>query len=172
MRDLQVPVLTTTSTGFGEEKVDWHEKLLRTYLLATPAKWLALTAGYEWERLKRGDFFPDGVTQVESHRFPLAINFFHPSGVSASLRATYVHQHGIFERFETGEFEHGNSSFWTIDAGINYRLPKRYGILTVGVTNLTDRKFMYFDTDNRFGNVNARIIPSRVFFGKLTLAFP
>ena len=145
---------------------------MRTYLLATPANWLALTAGYEWERLKRDELFADGVTQVETHRFPLAINFFHPSGVSASLKATYVHQHGIFERFETGEFEHGKGSFWTIDAGINYRLPKRYGILTLGVINLTDRKFKYFDTDNRFGNANPRIIPGRVFFGKLTLAFP
>lgn len=171
-RNLQVPFETTTSGGFQEDKVDWNENLLRTYLLATPAKWLALTAGYEWERFKRDERFANGVARIETHRLPLAINFFHPSGMSASLKATYINQHGSFQRIDTGNFENGNDSFWSIDAGINYRLPKRYGILTLGVTNLTDRKFKYFDTDNGSGNVNPRLIPGRVFFGKLTFAFP
>jgi tetratricopeptide (TPR) repeat protein len=172
-RDLRVPFeTTTTSGGFTEEKVDWNENLLRTYLLGTPANWLALTAGYEWERFKRDELLANGVARVETHRLPLGINFFHPSGVSALLKATYINQHGTFLRFDTASFEPGKDSFWTIDAGISYRFPKRYGILTVGVTNLTDRKFKYFDTDNGFGNVNPRIIPGRVFFGKLTLAFP
>ncbi len=170
-RDLRVPFETTTLTGFEEEQVDWNENLLRTYILATPAKWLALTAGYEWERLKRDEQFANGVTRVETHRLPLGINFFHPSGVSASLKGTFINQHGIFERIDTGNFKSGKDSFWSFDAGINYRLPSRYGFITLGVTNLTDRKFKYFDTDNGFGNVNPRIIPGRVFFGKLTLAF-
>jgi outer membrane receptor protein involved in Fe transport len=93
--------------------------------------------------------------------------------VSALLKGTFVNQDGIFRRVNTtGNFEHGKDSFWSIDAGINYRLPKRYGFITLGVTNLTDRKFKYFDTDNGLGNVNPRFIPGRVFFGKLTLAFP
>jgi tetratricopeptide (TPR) repeat protein len=171
-RDLRVPFETTTSGGFTEDKVDWNENLLRTYLLATPAKWVSLTASYEWERFKRDERFANEVSRVETHRLPLGINFFHPSGVGASLRATYVNQHGKFKRIDTGDFEHGDDSFWTIDAGINYRLPNRYGFFTLGVTNLTDRKFKYFDTENGFGNVNPRFVPGRMFFGKLTLAFP
>jgi hypothetical protein len=171
-RDLRVPFQTTTSTGFTEEKADWNENLLRTYLLATPANWLALTAGYEWERFERDKSLPIGTTRVETHRVPLGMNFFHPSGVSASLKATYINQHGNFERIDTFDLKHGNDSFWSIDAGINYRLPKRYGFITLGVTNLTDRKFKYFDTDNGLGNVNPRFVPGRVFFGRLTLALP
>jgi outer membrane receptor protein involved in Fe transport len=171
-RSLKVPFETTTAGGFEETIADWKEKLLRVYLLATPHEWFALSAGYEWERLKRDELLANGVTQVETHRLPLAINFFHPSGMSASLKATFINQHGMFQRIDTGNFEPGKDSFWSIDAGINYRLPKRYGILTLGVTNLTDRKFKYFDTDNGSGNVNPRIIPGRVVFGKLTLAFP
>jgi outer membrane receptor protein involved in Fe transport len=100
------------------------------------------------------------------------MNFFHPSGVSASLKATYIHQHGDFQRIDTLAFEHGNDSFWTLDAGLAYRLPKRYGFITLGVTNLTDRKFKYFDTDYGRGNVNPRFVPGRVLFGRLTLALP
>jgi hypothetical protein len=172
-RDLRVPFETTTNSGdVTEKKADWNEKLLRAYVLATPANWLALTAGYEWERFKRDESFENGVKEVETHRLPLGINFFHSSGLSASLKATYIHQHGSFERIDTLAFKHGNDSFWNIDAGINYRLPKRYGFITLGVTNLTDRKFKYFDTDNGLGNVNPRFIPGRVFFGRLTLALP
>jgi tetratricopeptide (TPR) repeat protein len=171
-RDLRVPFTTTTLTGLTEEKADWNENLLRTYLLTTPANWLALTAGYEWELFERDKSLPNGTTRVETHRVPLGINFFHPSGVSASLKATYITQHGSFERMDTLDFKHGNDSFWSIDAGINYRLPKRYGFITLGVTNLTDRKFKYFDTDNGLGNANPRFVPGRVFFGRLTLALP
>jgi tetratricopeptide (TPR) repeat protein len=172
-RDLRVPFQTSTPGGFTEKKADWNENLLRTYLLATPANWLALTAGYEWERFERDkSFFTNGVTRVETHRLPLGINLFHPSGVSASLKATYINQHGSFQHIDTLAFEHGNDSFWSIDAGINYRLPKRLGFITLGVANLADRKFKYFDTDYGRGNVNPRFIPGRVIFGRLTLALP
>jgi len=116
------------------------------------------------------EVFNNGARRVETHRVPLGINVFHPSGVSASLKGTFVNQRGIFERVDT--FQPGKDSFWTLDAGINYRLPRRFGFITLGVTNLTDRKFKYFDTGNGSGNVNPRFIPGRVFFGKLTLAFP
>ena len=171
-RNLEVPFETLTPGGSKEEKADWNENLLRTYLFAAPAKWLALTASYEWEQFERDKSFANGVTRVETHRVPLGINFFHPSGVSALLKATYINQHGNFQRIETLAFEHGNASFWSIDAGLNYRLPKRYGFITLGVTNLADRKFKYFDTDYGRGNVNPRFIPGRVFFGRLTLALP
>jgi hypothetical protein len=55
-----------------------------------------------------------------------------------------------------------------VDAGISYRLPKRYGIFTIGATNLFDRKFKYQETDIR----NPTIQPDRVIFGKITLALP
>jgi tetratricopeptide (TPR) repeat protein len=171
-RNLQVPFETTNGSGITEEIVDWNENLVRTYVLTAPAKWLALTAAYEWEQFQRDELFNSGVRRVETHRVPLGINLFHPSGLSASFKATYISQHGIFERLGFADFKRGNDSFWTMDAGINYRLPKRYGFVTLGVTNLTDRKFKYFDTDNGSGNVNPRFIPGRVFFGKLTLAFP
>jgi hypothetical protein len=41
-------------------------------------------------------------------------------------------------------------------------------LFTVGVSNVTDKKFNYFDTDI----LNASIQPDRVVFGKLTLALP
>jgi outer membrane receptor protein involved in Fe transport len=62
----------------------------------------------------------------------------------------------------------GTSDFWLVDAGINYRLPKRYGLITVGVKNLGDRKFKYQETD--FNNPD--IQPRRMAFLRITLALP
>ena len=51
---------------------------------------------------------------------------------------------------------------------IYYRLPKRYGFVTVGATNLFDEKFNYFEVDVD----NPHIQPGRVFFARVTLALP
>jgi hypothetical protein len=41
-------------------------------------------------------------------------------------------------------------------------------LFTLGVSNVTDKEFQYYDTDFR----NPSIQPDRVVFGKLTLALP
>ena len=90
-----------------------------------------------------------------------------PSGLSASLTTTYYDQDGKFVRLD-GSTEKGDDDFWLVDAAIRYRFPKRYGFLTVGVRNLFDRDFEYYDTDFD----NPAIQPDRVFFGTITVAIP
>jgi hypothetical protein len=38
------------------------------------------------------------LLELNTHRVPLGIGLFHPSGLSASLRTTYFHQAGEFLR--------------------------------------------------------------------------
>ena len=100
---------------------------------------------------------------------PLGISFFHPTGFGASFTATYWNQEGTFERgVEEHFFQKGSDTFWLLDAAVSYRLPKRWGFITVGVTNLLDTNFKYYNVD--FENQN--ILPERSVFAKLTLAFP
>ena len=129
---------------------------------------MALRAEYGYEKFDRDEEFSAGIEEVETHSVPLAVNFFHPSGFSAGFKGTYYDQDGKFVRKDSLEFENDEDSFWVVDAALNYRLPKRYGFLTVGATNLFDEKFDYADTDVD----NPRIMPERTIFGKLTLAFP
>ena len=171
LRDLEVPSLATdvTSGISALNTVDWKEKLFRGYLYYTPHDWIALTAEYLWERFERDELFADGAENVTTNYFPLGINFFHPCGLSAYLKGTYVDQSGNFERQgSVGIFEKGEDNFWLVDAAISYRLPKRYGFVTIGAKNLFDEKFQYYDTDRK----NPRIQPDRNIFCKLTLAFP
>ena len=55
-----------------------------------------------------------------------------------------------------------------VDAGIGFRFPKRRGFFSVGVTNLFDEEFDYYDTDVK----NPIIQPGRQAFCKITLALP
>jgi outer membrane receptor for ferrienterochelin and colicin len=122
-----------------------------------------------YEDLHRDEDFADGANDVETHYLPLGLNFFHPSGLSASLKGTYVYQDGEFERAtNVGTFEDGDDKFWLFDAAINYRLPKRYGFISAGVKNLFDEDFDHFDTDRD----NPRIQPDRTAFVSITLALP
>jgi tetratricopeptide (TPR) repeat protein len=170
-RELKVPFLdfTIDPENPPTREVDWDEYLGRAYLFWTPHPWLALRAEYLFERLKRGEQFPEGVTEADTHRVPFGINFFHPSGLGASLTVTYINQDGDFGGITAVDpIRHGSDDFWTVDAAINYRLPKRYGFVTVGVTNLFDESFKFFDLDLN----NASIQPNRMVFGRVTLAFP
>jgi len=165
-RNMNVPFVNLAGT---EQTVDWKERNSRIYLFWTPHEWVSLTAEWLWQRLERDQNFAFGASTMESNSFPVGINFFHPSGLSVSVKETYRHQQGSFERFATpGVFENGHDDFWLLDAAINYRMPKRYGLITLGVTNLTDSHFQYFDPNI----ANASIQPERFFFAKVTLALP
>ena len=167
-RDLEFKVVDIISDPEDPESktLNADEALACAYLFWTPHPWLAFRVDYMFERFEQ-DVLTDR-TEIDTHRVPLGINFFHPSGMSASLAATYWNQDGTFQRITTGEIEAGSDKFWTVDTAINYRLPKRYGFITIGATNLFDQDFKFFDRDAQ----NSVIQPTRTVFGKVTLAFP
>jgi tetratricopeptide (TPR) repeat protein len=166
-RDLTVPFMVSGLTGPTSEEADWTEHLARTYLFWTPSLSLALRAEYQYERARRDEQFSQGITRLDTHRVPLGLSFFHPSGLSAFLTATYFHQRGKFDQL-SGTRRSGSDDFWTLDAGIRYRLPDRYGFVTVGATNLFDKKFKFFETNLK----NPTTQPARVVFARITLALP
>jgi len=85
------------------------------------------------------------------------------------MKGTYINQDGNFERKDNFRlFEDGDDNFWLVDAALSYRLPDRYGLITVGVNNLFDQEFDYFDSDLD----NSQIEPDRYFFARITLALP
>jgi len=169
-RDLKFPYTDLSGEFPVVNKEKWKEYVSRAYAYWTPYKWFGLTAEYMYERMTREEQHALGLRKVDTHRVPLGINFYHPCGLSAMLKATYVYQRGEFERqypMSTGVFEQGKDQFGLVDFAINYRLPKRYGFITFGVKNLFDTSFKFFDTDP----VSPSIQPARTIFGKLTLSF-
>ena len=168
-RDLTRPIIDLSNpTRPVTQEVDTDEYLGRAYLFWTPHPWLGLRAEYIFERFKNAPEKFDRFKDLDTHRVPLGINLFHPSGLSAFLTATYWNQDGEFVRILGRGVQSGSDDFWTVDAAINYRLPKRYGFITVGATNLFDKEFKFFDT----APGNQSIQPTRTFFARVTLALP
>lgn len=153
----------------GDTTFKWHEQIARAYLYWAPFPWLAASAEYEYERLDRDPPFTgeENFTKSITQRFPLTVNFFHPSGLSAMFRGTYVmHESDNFDDL-TMDTIPGSDYFWVFDAGIGYRLPKRYGMISVEARNLFNQSFHVIET-NRY---TPRYSPDRFVVGKLTLSF-
>jgi len=167
-RELQIPHQILGAGGIVVEREPSREKLARAYFFLTPFDWAALRAEYQFEDIRRDDALAFAFTKVQTHRVPLGVQLFHPSGVSVAFVATYLDQEGVFLRNSTFTFEDGSRDFWMFDAGIRYRLPKRYGFVAFGVNNFLDEDSPYQSTDVR----NPDLRPGRLFYGKVTLAFP
>jgi tetratricopeptide (TPR) repeat protein len=161
--------------GLGEnfDQVDWDEGFGRAYLYWTPTQRVAASAEYQYEDFKRDSTFTGEfqATRVQTQRVPLTASYFHPLGFFGRLRTTYYDQQGKFAN-EAGPqanqpTEDKNDQFWLVDASVGYRLPKRYGFISVGVSNLFDENFKFVDTDP----FNPQVYPQRFFFSRLTLSF-
>ena len=160
-RELDVPFIGPTDV----EHENTDEQLGRAYLFWTPHPWLALRSEYVIERFKSPAHHSQPA-QVDTQRVPLGVSFFHPSGFSAFARVTYVNQAVKLE--DLAGSRSGRSEFWVVDPQISYRLPYRYGLVSVGATNLFDRDFKFFERDLN----NPTIEPTRFVYAKFTLALP
>ena len=63
--------------------------------------------------------------------------YIHPRGLSAGLRGNYLHQHGLL-----GE-ERTFTSVFTADASVSFELPRKRGLISLKVANLTDERYTY-----------------------------
>ena len=168
-RDLTVPYQVPQ----GFDSANWDADVGRAYVYWTPLLRVAASAEYLYEDFKRQQAFTGELpaTQVHTQRVPLTVNYFHPLGYFARLRTTYFDQEGKFTSGSGSTLNapttDENDQFWLVDASVGYRLPKRYGFISAGVSNLFDEKFNFVDTDP----YNPQIISDRFFFTRLTLSF-
>jgi outer membrane receptor protein involved in Fe transport len=63
----------------------------------------------------------------------------------------------------------GDERFWVVDASIGYRLPKRYGLVSIDVKNLLDEEFSYQNSFNKGEQKLPRYQPQRAIFARLNL---
>ncbi len=166
LRELEVPLLGDPETE--APFFDWYEYFGRAYVYWTPHPLLALSAEYQYERFDRKDNpFRRGIVDAKTYRVPLGLNFFHPSGMAIRLKGTYYDQSGDFQKRDSDITFSGRDDFWVLDLTIQYRLPQRFGLISVGVKNLLDETFNFQDTNP----AEPMVVPERFFFGRFTLAF-
>jgi tetratricopeptide (TPR) repeat protein len=172
-RRLSIPLVGLTSD------FHWRETTGRLYLYKGYSSelrngllsgWqLSTTAEYEYEKLHREIIFtgPEGIVEVTTHRVPLGLNFFNGAGIVLRVSATYVRQAGVFSVDQGLPRFPKKDSAWITDASLGYRLPRRAGLLSIGVKNVFDRTIDLFETDP----LNPRVATRRLVLGRLTLVF-
>jgi tetratricopeptide (TPR) repeat protein len=156
-RDVSVPQVQV-----GDEIVwrDRRERFARAYAALTPTARLALSAQYFFEQ---NVIRQDTAAEDRTHRAPLSLSYFDPSGLFGSLRGTYVQQSANPVASTTAV----RSSFWSFGLSLGRRLPKRAGIIALAIDNLLDTDIDYRETDpNR-----PLFVGERVFSLRTTLQF-
>jgi len=168
-RKLDVPFVKTILLTTTIEESKWFEQVARAYLYWMPHSWLALSGEYQYEEFERPSENVGGelITYLQTHRVPVGVRIFFPVGITTSVKATFVDQEGEFVNPLARTLARGDDQFVVVDAGLSYRLPKRFGLLSIEARNLFDERFKFQDTDP----ATPSIYPERFIFARLTLAF-
>jgi hypothetical protein len=146
----------------------WDEKTARAYLYWTPNSKLSTRLEIFYEHLNRDATFgnPSGIRKTDSYRVPMSLHYFHPGGLFATLKGTYLKQEGEFGDVGDG-FLPGSDKFWVFDALVGFRFSKRLGIFTVEARNLFDEVFLFQDIDP----ANPATVPERAILGRVTISY-
>jgi tetratricopeptide (TPR) repeat protein len=150
------------------EKFNWHERTHSAYLNYLPNHWLAVNLAFNYDVFKHVPELSglDDFIETNTKRIPLTLTLIPLKNISAQLRAMYIRQSGTFLHSDFSSFE-DKSSFTVTDAALSYRLPKRYGMVTVGIRNLFDKRFRFQETNL----AEPTVAPQRFVFGRLSLTF-
>ena len=135
-RDLNVPFTEITNPELPpmQSEDDWQEDIASVYLYWAPVSWTSIGLEYYYEKFTQDETQgQQEASDLTSHRLTPQVSFFLPAGFSARLQAHYIDQSGEFEISPFGDTAEDGDQFWVVDLAIRYRLPKRYGILSLGV---------------------------------------
>ena len=158
------------------KNTNWREQNHRLYTYWAPADRWALTAEfvYDWFSAQNSDVTNSTTVpkDVSTYSIPVGVRYFDPSGFFAGLGVTFVRQDLRRSQNNITEFGEGDSNFTLFDAQIGYRLPKRFGIVTLQASNLFDKSFDYQDDSYRESQDSPSVgpyIPERQVLLQLTL---
>ncbi len=176
-----IPLIDDSSPDFIKVTADssfikyerQHEFTARSYFNWTPTKQISTSIEYQLVILDRqiskevsnnNPFLSDIVT----HQVPISFNYFATNGLYSKFRATFVKQRVRSDTAKSSGHEH----FWSIDALIGYKFPKRYGRAEFGIKNLLNENYQYADRNLITGLPSrARFLPERTLFGQVIFDF-
>jgi hypothetical protein len=135
----------------------WREKTARAYAYRTfgsgsvlPAGWnAAASIAGEYEDVDRpGDLTgTEAIRDLDTFRLPLGISLFAPGGLSLRLIGTLVRQTGDFQIDTLFPISESDDDDWVVDVQMEYRLPNRRGLISIGARNLFDSTLTIVETD-------------------------
>ncbi len=168
-RQLERPYLDLLS---GAQSGDARQQLHRVYAYWTPAPRWAVRGEYRYQKEIYSDDFPLivetgnwGIFDLRTHSLPLGVRYSDPSGWLADVAVTGYHQSGDFVVTTSNQQRQATDTFWLSDVRVGYRLPRRSGLVSVGVRNLFDTEVQFQDTDPQ----NPQLHPQRHLYASVSL---
>ena len=172
-RHLDVPSLNL------DRDITWREESARVYFYKAwapdSAQWLfggwraALSADGEYEKVERPQILTgsEGIMDLKTIRAPLGVQFFTNMGATLRIATTYVEQEGVFSQDIDAPVVEKQDDAWITDLSVEYRLPRRLGVISVGVRNLFDDFIDLLEIDP----LNPRVATRQFVFGSVNLVF-
>lgn len=169
-RDLRVPRVGASGEVI-EDAID--EQIHSLYVYYIPFQSLSISVEYFYEdySIDTGGVDLGTPSTLNTQQGPVTISYFHPLGWFLKLKGRFVHQN--IEEFEVdGSTSTATEDFCTLDGVLGYRLPGRYGVLSLSVTNLFDKSFRYYDLILPMGSERSLVVqPFRQVLLKATISF-
>ncbi len=167
-RDVNFPGTTISISGGSTTTTFSHkEDSYGVYLDWIPHEQWAVNLNVLYETFDPAA--PDDP-KVETITAPVTLRYFNPNGLFADLGVSYVHQD--VSRPPSSTQNDGTEDVVLLDAAVGYRLPKRYGIISLEGRNLLDQKFDYQDLNYLTSEDRASpLLPERTILARLTLSF-
>ncbi|MEW8289678.1 MAG: FecR domain-containing protein [Candidatus Thiodiazotropha endolucinida] len=180
-------LLDTMTFNSSIVDVEYEEINVNAWVNWTPQKNLSLSIDYEYNDLDSATnvdavnfngLAPDGVVELETHRFPIAFNYYHPTGLIFGAIATYINQEGVFQGNSILDPpQSAEDEFWQTDLQLSYRLPDKYGLISFGVKNVFDEDFNFEDR-NSYDSLGVEVTaspssfsPERLVYGQVSVTF-
>lgn len=166
-RDIQTAVPNFDLSSLSS--IGQSESLLHGYVNWAISSLLALSSGFDVQRLDNTDDAIDTRLTLDTHRVPLRLRYFQPDGWMAGTQLTWIHQELDDSRAAAGTVDSTEFTVW--DLSVGYRLSKRRGVVSLDINNVLDRQFEYQDlslfTADEL-NRDQRYIPERTIMARAT----
>ncbi|HEC29495.1 MAG TPA: tetratricopeptide repeat protein [Gammaproteobacteria bacterium] len=160
-RNMDVPYSASNQTFFAK----WKEWIFDSYINWVPGNTYSVNAGLRYEQLKRPASLNSGVLKVNSYYLPLAVNYFYNKNIRVNLGGNFIRQRGEFYDSVIPLATTGSDSFFVADTEVRFRFSKSKGFFGIGVKNIFDRKFNFYEIDT----ATPRISRERFVYGSLKI---
>jgi len=137
--------LPQSSGGTRDE--DYEEYHHRSFLYWALHPRVAVSTEYLFDsyRLDNDQMIIGRPIKLKTHTLPLTLSYFHPNGLYAKARGIYINQE-LERRLDSAlPAETLKDDFAMLDFSLGYRLPNRYGLINLSMTNVFDTHFNYQD---------------------------
>ena len=177
-RDLDIPIGILDIPEFHEIEHSQFD-VYNAYLYWLFSKRWAMTASWQYEGFKvheglLAEQYFSTPAEMTTISIPLEIKYFDPSGFFANLGAIYVNQHVQYlDKRSLAILPTQGDNFVLVNAGLGYRLPKRWGIVALQGNNLLNKEFHFQDYSFLVSEEidNPRFIPERSVLARAIINF-